>query len=84
MGGKTDRSRIAVFKIGTDQVDVIPIEDLIADRLGQALSGTVPRKDLIDQARKLFELGESIDRDYLNRRIVEETVNQADIGFLKR
>jgi hypothetical protein len=84
MDGKADVRRIKVFKFGDNQLAVIPIEDLIADRLGQAFSSRPPRKDLIDQARTLFRVASNPDSNYLDRRIVEETAGEASIKFLER
>jgi hypothetical protein len=82
MDGKADLARLYVFQVGNDRLNVVPVEDLIADRLGQAFSDPTPRKDMLDQARKLFQLAESIDRDYLKKRIAEETANAADLEIL--
>lgn len=50
---------------------IIPIEDLIADRMGQFASGTAP--EMLEQARILFLLNPDLDMPYLERRIRFET-----------
>lgn len=84
MDGKTDVRRVKLFKFGEDRLAVIPPEDLIADRLGQAVGVTPPRKDLIDQARMLYQVASNLDRNYLNTRIAEETAGEIDIKFLEQ
>lgn len=51
---------------------IIPVEDLIADRMGQYASGTA--EDRLDQARILFRLNPDIDLEYLERRVREESL----------
>lgn len=79
--GKTDRSRIALVPIGeSGSLALPPIEDLIADRLGQYCSTPRPvHHDMLEQARLLFRLAIELDRDYLLKRIVEE---QGDVTLL--
>lgn len=84
MDGKADLGHIKVFRFGNDQLAVIPIEDLIADRLGQAYSSEPPHKDLIDQARKLYRLVPNVDRNYLIKRIADESGDAAGIELLER
>lgn len=87
MDGRADLDRILIVEIGHDlSISLIPPEDLIADRLGQAFS--VPfgriREDMKDQGVILYLLAEKLDLDYLNRRIREETSGAADLGTLAR
>lgn len=60
---------------------IIPIEDLIADRMGQYASGTAP--EMLPQARTLFRLHPDLDRAYLERRIRYETGNEHGIADLE-
>jgi hypothetical protein len=50
MDGRADRQRIQVIEIDGANLSVIPIEDLIADRMAQALDGRGIRKDMQNQA----------------------------------
>jgi hypothetical protein len=45
---------------------------MIADRLGQAAVASPTDKSRLLQARALFRLAPSLDRDYLRRRVVQE------------
>lgn len=60
---------------------IISVEDLIADRMGQYASGTA--RDRLDQARELFRLHPALDREYLDRRIREETIGDHGIETLE-
>jgi hypothetical protein len=83
MDGKTDENRMMVLDVGEGSLAVIPVEDLIADRMGQAYVETPPRKDMLDQAVKLFQFADQPDEDYLNKRICEETHNSATLQNLR-
>lgn len=48
------------------------VEDMIADRLAQHAVASATDTSRLEQARAMFALVADIDRDYLNRRIVEE------------
>lgn len=73
MDGSIDPARIRLVEpIGeTALFRVIPVEDLIADRMGQYASDTA--RDRLDQARALFALNPDCDLEYLDRRIREES-----------
>jgi hypothetical protein len=57
---------------------IIPIEDLIADRMGQYASGTAP--EMLRQARALFRLYPDLDLAYLEERIRNETGNDHGVA----
>ncbi len=82
MDGKADRERIQVIEIDGANLSVIPIEDLIADRMAQALDGRVIRKDMQNQSVRLYQLAEGLDKDYLDARIRTETGNLASLETL--
>ncbi|QQS12066.1 MAG: hypothetical protein IPK81_21520 [Rhodospirillales bacterium] len=92
MDGRADSARVRRFEIGRGlAVDVIGVEDLIADRMGQAFSrpfGGPPITDRRNQALRLFQIASGIapglDAAYLDRRIREETVNSASLETLQR
>lgn len=60
---------------------IISVEDLIADRMGQYASGTA--REMLGQARALFRLHPDLDRDYLDRRIREESFDDHGIQDLE-
>jgi len=79
--GAADRNRVRTFYVSDDDAfEIISVEDLIADRMGQYASGTA--LDMLEQARTLFDLSSDIDLDYLERRIREETLNDHGIATL--
>lgn len=83
MDGLADKKRIRVIEIGeTDRISVIPLEDLIADRIAQALAGNSIREDMKNQAIRLYQLAGPLDQDYLDRRIGAETGNDASLATL--
>ena len=73
LDGSVDRDRIPLIENFMPGLTftILGVEDLIADRMGQFASGTVP--DRVDQARLLFQLHPGLDLDYLDRRIREES-----------
>lgn len=82
LDGNADRDRIRLVGIGEDGVvAVISVEDMIADRMGQYASGTA--RDMLDQAKALFRLYPDADRDYMERRIREETAGDHGIDALE-
>ncbi len=88
MDGNADSERIRLIDVSTGPEErgltlrVIPVEDLIADRMAQALAGKPFRKDMQNQSVRLYELAESIDSDYLERRIRTETGGEASLETL--
>ena len=88
MDGSADRARIRLLDVsasegGHSTLSVIPVEDLIADRMAQALAGRDIRTDMQRQAVRLYQLADSIDTDYLDRRIRNETAGEACLQTLK-
>ena len=85
MDGRADSSKIRVIDVGSDRelpLRVIPIEDLIADRMAQALSAHPLREDMKNQAISLYRFAENPDKDYLDRRIKFETGSEASLETL--
>ncbi|MCB2087286.1 MAG: hypothetical protein R3E18_00660 [Sphingomonadaceae bacterium] len=72
---------VLVENTGAGSIVLISVEDLIADRMGQYASRTAP--DRLAQARALFALHSSLDRDYLARRIRQETGGDYGIEILE-
>jgi hypothetical protein len=83
MDGNVDAAHVRLVEpIGeTALFRVISVEDLIADRMGQYASGSAP--DRRDQARLLLALNSSVDRDYLERRIREESMGDYGIADIE-
>jgi hypothetical protein len=79
LDGLADRHRVLLLDFGEDGVAaVISIEDIIADRMGQFASGSAP--EMREQARQLLNLHPEVDRDYLERRIRQETLGEHGIA----
>jgi hypothetical protein len=83
MDGAFDRDTLALIDNFSDDGGfvILSVEDLIADRMGQFASGSAP--DRFDQAKLLFGLHPQLDRDYLARRINEETSGDHGIEALE-
>lgn len=81
MGGTVDRTRIMLIDLADGAFAIIPVEDLIADRMGQYASGTAP--EMLAQARALHDLHPEADRAYLERRIREETLGDHGVEDLQ-
>jgi hypothetical protein len=83
--GRTDRSRLQVFVVDEEEGSTVifpPLEDMIADRLGQHASDPKGREDMLEQARMLTLLAETLDVDYLRKRVYEEHADPALIDRL--
>lgn len=83
MDGRADPERILTVKFRDGDLRIVSVEDMIADRVGQALAG--PRIDLRmkEQALSLYRLAGAIDRTYLDKRIAQDSVNQATLETLE-
>ncbi|MGE0260593.1 MAG: hypothetical protein AB7T18_17760 [Alphaproteobacteria bacterium] len=85
MDGRAERWRVMVIEVEPGApISLIPVEDLIAGRMAQAFAERPIRKDMLDQAVKLYTLAESVDEIYLDKRICEETVGDASLTHLKQ
>jgi hypothetical protein len=83
MGGSFSPTKLAMVAPveGAPDLVVLSIEDMIADRMGQYASGTA--RQMLGQARELYNLPIQLDRDYLDRRIREESVGDYGIEDLE-
>ena len=83
MDGNVDYRRMVLIEgLDPDHAFVmIPIEDLIADRMGQFASGTAP--EMLEQARVLFLLNPDLDLPYLETRIRHETGDDHGVEDLR-
>ncbi len=72
--GRCDRSRLRMIEVAQGSTLVLPpVEDLIADRLGQQAATSSPTDtSALEQARLLLLLAPEADLSYLRRRILEE------------
>jgi hypothetical protein len=89
MDGKADTNRIMLVDLTAEdaakslKLFLISVEDLIADRVSQALAGRNIEESMQNQAIMLYRLTETLDRTYLDRRIGEETGNDASLQMLE-
>lgn len=83
MGGSVPATRLAMIRAIPNEPElvVLSVEDMIADRMGQYASGTA--REMIDQARSLFNLKFALDIDYLDGRIREESVGDYGVEDLE-
>lgn len=81
MDGRTDRKRLQRIRITMSASLVLPpVEDLIADRLGQHAVASPTDDSRLRQARALFALFGDLDLAYLRKRVAEEG---GDMALLK-
>ena len=66
-----------------NRVAIAPLEDMIADRMGQHTSTPSRAPDMLGQAVKLLQLAEKLDDAYLDRRIRQETLDEFGLAYLK-
>lgn len=70
--GRADVARLKLVSIGPDStLTVAPVEDMIADRLGQFAAAPHDRGPL-RQAKLLYRLSDALDLDYLTKRVRDE------------
>jgi hypothetical protein len=81
--GAADPARILLVRPIGESVPfrILPVEDLIADRMGQFASGSAP--EMRGQAAALLALYPDLDRAYLERRIRKETNGEHGIEDLQ-
>lgn len=82
--GRSDLSRIQLVEIVDGKaIAIAPVEDLIADRLGQYVSTEARVPEMLDQAVKMLQFADHLDETYLDKRIRDETAGQLGLGYLK-
>ena len=83
MGGNVLAAQLVMVApvSGEPELAMLSVEDMIADRMGQYASGTA--REMLGQARALYSLPIRFDRDYLDRRIREESVGDYGIEDLE-
>lgn len=83
LDGMADRDRVTLIDLGPDgSAAIISVEDIIADRMGQFASGSAP--EMREQAARLLILHSDADKDYLERRIREETTGDYGIDDIEK
>ena len=71
--GRTERKRMIRIELRDGEaITVPPVEDLIADRLGQHAAGSSTDMSRLEQARAMISVMETVDHAYLIRRVEEE------------
>jgi hypothetical protein len=82
--GLSDVHRVQLVEIVDGKAMAIaPVEDLIADRMGQYVSTSNLVPEMLDQAVKLFQLADRLDEAYLDRRIRNETNGELGLTDLR-
>lgn len=81
--GRCDRARLVLARIGEDIIHLPPIEDLIADRMGQYNSSPQKVPAMLEQAAVLYLLADDLDEAYLHKRIQEDTAGDFGLPDLK-
>ncbi|HEY6334416.1 MAG TPA: hypothetical protein VI113_00900 [Alphaproteobacteria bacterium] len=85
--GNADEDRMRLIAFGRSEVAMPAIEDMIADRLGQYSSNETGHREMLEQAIILYRIATSsleisVDREYLSRRIEQETLRTYGLKFL--
>lgn len=83
MDGKAEANRLRMVSMKQGHTVVIPIEDLIADRLRQFAMSRRGPPEMLRQAIALFHLARDLDETYLDRRIREESFDTFDLDYLR-
>ncbi|MFA7431423.1 MAG: hypothetical protein WCZ23_14790 [Rhodospirillaceae bacterium] len=81
--GRSDRSRLVLYMFENGSILVPPIEDMIADRMGQDTSAPRGVPMMREQAVALYKLAENLDLDYLDKRIRQESANEHKLATLR-
>jgi len=83
MGGAVSAARIALVEglVEGAGFAILPVEDMIADRMGQYASGTAP--EMLHQAHTLLSLHPDADIPYLERRVREETAGEHGVADIE-
>ena len=85
--GASDRSRVRVVSTGAGEIAIPPVEDMIADRLGQYCTNPSGHAEMLEHAIVLYEIAvgslePGLDRVDPNSRILQETAGTHDLRFL--
>jgi len=81
--GQADRGRVRILALENGEICMAPTEELIADRIGQWEASRRRDHELLAQAAALYGLAASLDDDYLDRRIRQETAGALGLNILR-
>lgn len=81
--GQADRARVRLVAMEGGEIPVPAVEDMIADRVGQWEASRRRDGAMLQQARLVYALAETLDQDYLRRRIAEETAGACGLDVLE-
>ncbi len=88
MDGLANSAYMRLIPTDDGEIAVIGIEDLISDRIGQYFSTPSGVPEMLAQATELLivakALDDGYDRDYLDRRIREETAEDCSLEALEQ
>lgn len=85
--GAADRTRTRIVPIDAGAVRFPPVEDMIADRMGQFAAPDRGDAEMLGQAVALYRIARTnledpLDTQYLDARIKHETAGSCDLQFL--
>lgn len=85
--GASDKARIRVVMLGGNAIRLPPVEDMIADRMGQFAAPDRRDESMLRQAIVLYQIArenleDPVDEEYLDARIRHETLGLCDLKFL--
>lgn len=85
--GTSDRTRARVVTVGRGSIALPPVEDMIADRMGQYAAPAQHDREMLGQAVALYRIArhnleDPLDEEYLDRRIKAETLGECDLSSL--
>lgn len=83
MDGKADRQKCRLVDVSGHRAEFTPLEDIIADRMAQHEADPM-RDDMKGQAVAIYRLADELDRDYLEKRIRDETAGRLGVKELDR
>lgn len=85
--GASDKTRTRVVLLGTSEIRLPPVEDMIADRMGQFAAPASHDFAMLQQAILLYQVARlnleyPLDEAYLDHRIRQETLGSCNLAFL--
>ncbi|GAB3454607.1 hypothetical protein [Insolitispirillum peregrinum] len=81
--GRADKERLLTVDLRVGKLVIPPIEDMIADRMGQDASAPRGVPAMKEQAIALYRLAEQLDLSYLDQRIRVGSVNTHTLQTLQ-
>jgi hypothetical protein len=85
--GAADETRVQLVPFTSGEVAIPPVEDMIADRIGQFCANPAGHGEMLEQAIILYQIAISslesgLDREYLDLRIRQDTSGTYGLQFL--